>query len=111
MLEVEEILKGKFSISILCSLIGLDSKWDCTYVYGSCNVSEKIQFLSKIEGKNRYWNAPWIVFGDFNSIQQTAERPCSQVSRSELCSFNNSIDNCGLLEFDKSGPKFSYSNN
>lgn len=41
---VKEILKGAFSISVLCSLTGSNVSWACFTVYGPCRLNEKAQF-------------------------------------------------------------------
>lgn len=39
-INVVDILKGSFSLSILCSLVGSLNSWACTVVYGPCRAAE-----------------------------------------------------------------------
>lgn len=42
---VGDILKGKLSVSVLCSLVGFNEEWACSTVYRPCAPSEKLAFL------------------------------------------------------------------
>lgn len=58
-----------------------------------------------------YWATPWVVFGDFNATGNLNERSGGTISRAERWDFNCFVEDCGLLEFDKAGPKFLFYNN
>lgn len=109
-LEVSEVLKGSFSISISCNLVGSSIKLVCTNVYAPNGVSNKKEFWEELKNIRNTWSAPWLIFGDFNAVRATNERSSGLSSRNERRDFNNFLDDYKMVEFDKEGPKFSYCN-
>lgn len=109
-LEVTEILRGKFSISVRCHLKGNDWEMVCTNVYGPSNNVDKVEFWNDLSQVKGYWQLPTLFFGDFNAVRRIEERKGSEANRRERKSFNNFMEACDLIEFDRRGPRFTYSN-
>lgn len=41
---VHECARGKFSVSVLASLVGSNEKWACTTLYGPCLANDQFNF-------------------------------------------------------------------
>lgn len=109
--NVLEVLKGDYSVTMKCSLKNSNIVWMCSNVYGPSKQEEKQCFWAELRAIESLWSAPWLIFGDFNEIRKLGERKGSSASRRERRDFNAFIDDHNLVEFAKEGPKFSFSNN
>lgn len=52
-LEVHEILKGMFTFSVLCNVVGEIEGWVCSCVYGPRNPNQKADFWNELEAINK----------------------------------------------------------
>lgn len=101
---------GTFSVSLLCRLIGKDEDWLFTSVYRSTDVSIKEQFWEELDSIRTCWNCPWLITGDFNAILRRSERSSGRITRIKRQFFSEFIDEHELLEFDRGGAEFTFSN-
>lgn len=97
-------------MTLLCRFVDFDVQWKCSNVYGPTAMGEKAEFWNELHQVGKQWAVPWLIFGDFNAIRTRSERMGQSFSRRESRDCNTFIDNFSLLEFDKGGPQFSFSN-
>lgn len=108
-IQVLGILKGNYSVTVLCRMVGLSVNWVCSNIYGLCNAGVKQYFWEEHNAIGDLCDLPWVYFGDFNAIRSANERTRIGSSSRERRDFNWFIGDFGLLEFDKVGPSFSFS--
>lgn len=70
----------------------------------------KKYLLAGVKGYGNIMGSPVVGFGDFNSIRNQSERTSGLFSKRDARNFSTFIDDFGLCEFDKVGPRFSYRN-
>lgn len=110
-LTVHDSLIGRFSLTILVSLVGFDKKkWVCTWVYGPCDLRYKQAFWNELGNIRLAWGLPWLLVGYFNATRQASERTSGYFVRRVAQGFNSLVENFGLCEFGHAGPSFTYSN-
>lgn len=108
--NVHDIVRGTYSVSLLVSLVGTDSKWACTILYGPCDGRKKNSFWQELGDSVALWGVPWIGVGDFNSIRVQDERTSGFLSKRDARCFNNFVESYGLCEFTRVGLRFSFKN-
>lgn len=86
MLDFHDTISGTFSLSILFSLRGSDSKWAVT------DPRQKANFWKEIANVGRQWGVPWLLCGDFNAIRSQGERSSGQDSKKQARDFSRLID-------------------
>lgn len=109
-LEVLDSHSGIFTLSLLCKSIGVAENWVFTAVYGLVLQSEKERFWEELDDVGHAWTCPWILAGDFNAVIKRSEGSTGRASRFERQKFQDFIDEHGLLEFNRAGPNFTFSN-
>ncbi|KAH7834251.1 hypothetical protein Vadar_014192 [Vaccinium darrowii] len=86
--------------------------WDVAFVYG-CHLRD---------GSGIVWNyirhiawsesLPWLCMGDFNQILGVSDKIGGLISnQNAITSFHELISDCGLVDLEFKGPKFTWRNN
>lgn len=109
-LELLDYHIGAYTITLLCKCFDTGEVWAFTGLYGPTKQSEKALFWEELDTTGRLWDCPWLIAGDFNVVRQKSERSSGRISKSERVHFQSFIDEFGLLEFDRMGPSFTFSN-
>lgn len=81
-----------------------------TGVYGPVQAEAKPHFWEELDSIGRCWNLPWLIAGDFNAVRKHAERSSGRATRLEREMFAGLVDEFGLLDFERQGPHFTFSN-
>lgn len=81
LIQVYGILKGAYSISLLVLLVGSETKWAISNVYGPCDPRLKVNFWRELSEVGSKWNVWWITFGDYNAIRCPSERSSGLCSK------------------------------
>lgn len=89
---------------------GSSEKWMFTTVYGLVRSNEKPFLWEELDDIGRAQDLPWLIGGDFNVFKKRTERSSGKVTKFERESFLNFMDDHSLLEFDRSGPNYTYTN-
>ncbi|KAF9596914.1 hypothetical protein IFM89_014478 [Coptis chinensis] len=76
----------------------------------SVDPADKEQFWNELANVNDLWDRPWCSGGDFNCVRFTEESRKGCRSSNDMRAFNDFIDSFGLVDFNLSGAKYTYSN-
>ncbi|XP_070032638.1 uncharacterized protein [Nicotiana tomentosiformis] len=83
-----------------------------TAVYSKCPPEERRDMWSSLELTNLQVKVPWCIGGDFNVILDPDEKKGSRPYRmSKSLEFSTCMDNCGMMDLDFVGPKYTWCNN
>lgn len=85
-------------------------QWVFSGVCGPSKNDKKQEFWEELDSLGRYWELPWMLAGDFNAVKSRRERSSNKASISGRENFLEFCDEHCLLEFDRTGPLFTYSN-
>lgn len=83
MVLVEEVLRGEFSLLILCRTDSSQRPWVFSSVYGPVDSQRKAKFWVELDEVNKKWPLPWFIGGDFNAPRSRSERNRGYDKRTE----------------------------
>lgn len=83
-------------------------KWLCTAVYASPHLTARENFWNYLCNLSRNINFPWFLIGDWNEILLPGEQKGCIFSPARASAFWNVLDNCGLLDLNTTGAKFTW---
>ncbi|OIT33861.1 hypothetical protein A4A49_52065 [Nicotiana attenuata] len=83
-----------------------------TTLYAKCTPKERRELWSSLELTNLQVNGPWCIGGDFNVILDPDEKKGGRPHRmNKSLEFSTCIDNCGMMDLDFVGPKYTWCSN
>ncbi|XP_019223731.1 PREDICTED: uncharacterized protein LOC109205471 [Nicotiana attenuata] len=83
-----------------------------TALYAKCTPKERRELWSSLELTNLQVNGPWCIGGDFNVILDPDEKKGGRPHRmNKSLEFSTCIDNCGMMDLDFVGPKYTWCSN
>nr|BDI54723.1 proline-rich protein 36-like [Triticum aestivum] len=90
----------------------MNFKWEIIVVYGPTDHIRLAAFLAELHAKIASATLPVekVAGGDFNLLCSTEEKSNSLVDLAEIRQFNDWIADLGLLELDRVGARFTWSN-
>lgn len=110
--EVARFSAGQFFIS--ADLIQRNNRthWELIVVYGPADHSRSVSFLTELHDKISGAMHPVVVGGDFNLMRSPEDNSKNQhlINLHFLDTFNNWIADLELLEVDRVGASFTWTN-
>lgn len=83
--------------------------WENTIAYANPSEDGKMELWDRLSQFASSCLRPWAVIGDFNDIRSVVEKKGgAQVNLRKCDIFDKRINNCGLLEVDSVGSKFTW---
>lgn len=102
---------GDYTISIASKTKADGFQWVLTNVYGPNKPLERAGFWEELDNVCNYWNLPWCLGGDFNTVLSCDEKTnCSQTTRS-MKDFASFIEQHELVNLPLKGARYTWSNN
>uniref|UniRef100_A0A452Y556 Endonuclease/exonuclease/phosphatase domain-containing protein n=2 Tax=Aegilops tauschii subsp. strangulata TaxID=200361 RepID=A0A452Y556_AEGTS len=101
---------GQFSITARVSLIGSQSSFWLTTVYGPVDEVRKDEFLAEIARAAPQPGEAWLINNDFNIIYEARDKSNSNINRMIMGKFRAAIDAAGLREIKCKNRRFTWSN-
>lgn len=108
--EVVDKKIGDFSISILCQNMNDDYRWAFSGVYGPSNLRDFTIVRGELCQKMLEWNVLWCFGGDFNAVRYPGERQGSSTFSLQMQSFDDFIEEVGLVDLPLQGGPYTWSN-
>ena len=71
--KVEEAV-GRYSVSCKFKVVSSGLAWGFFGVYGSQRAAERRLMWEELAGVGVWWDVPWCVGGDFNTVRYPSER-------------------------------------
>nr|GEX13071.1 hypothetical protein [Tanacetum cinerariifolium] len=87
--------------------IGVDEDLIFLNIYAPQSTGLQAVLWSELHNYINSHQAIWVLFGDFNSVRCSSERPGSIFVANEAHTFNNFIASAGLFEFQLRGRRFT----
>jgi hypothetical protein len=107
--RVEEAV-GTFSISCKFRNVSSGFEWAFSGVYGPNRNAERRLFWEELSGICSWWDVPWCVGGDFNTVRFPSERVGSDQTSPAMRDFSDFISSLGLLDIPMEGGSMTWSN-
>ncbi|XP_026450908.1 uncharacterized protein LOC113351051 [Papaver somniferum] len=109
-LEVKESLVGDYSLSIYCVNKHDGFFWVLTNIYGPNKPHERADFWEELDNICGYWDLPWCLGGDFNTIKCCDEKKnCNTITKS-MKDFAEFISQHNLIDLPLKGARYTSSN-
>lgn len=86
-------------------------EWELINVYGPVQDDKKREFLQELFCKIHSVTLPCVVGGDFNMVRRVGDKSTGQVNIRWMEAFNEFIMDTSLLELQRSGERYTWSNN
>ena len=107
--KLEEAV-GDFSVSCRFRNVRDNFEWAFTGVYGPNVDREKRLMWEELAGLYSWWNLPWCVGGDFNTICFPSERLGAENFTQGMYNFSNFTSINGLMDIPLEGGSYTWSN-
>jgi exonuclease III len=85
-------------------------QWEMINVYGPVQNDRRLEFLQELSQKLLNTSCPIMLGGDFNLIRYAWEKSSGNINQFWLDSFNGFIMDNGLLEINRIGSKYTWTN-
>ena len=102
--------RGSHFVSMEVWECDMNFKWEIIVVYGPADHSRSAAFLAELHAKISPATLPVVVGGDFNLLSSAEKKRNSRVDLAEIRCFNDWVADLGLLELDRVGPRFTWTN-
>ncbi|XP_073358143.1 uncharacterized protein [Aegilops tauschii subsp. strangulata] len=108
--QVGSMDRGSHFVNIEVWERDMNFKWEIIVVYGLADHSRSTAFLAELHAKIASATLPIVVGGDFNLLRSAEEKSNSRVDLAEIRRFNDWVADLGLLELDRVGARFTWTN-
>ncbi|KAH7855899.1 hypothetical protein Vadar_030351 [Vaccinium darrowii] len=86
--------------------------WATTFIYGCPGRAGRELVWEKIRRFARSESLPWLCMGDFNQVLSGSDKVGGHYPNQNLISsFHELVSDCGLVDLEFKGPKFTWRNN
>ena len=88
----------------------MEGEWRFTGFYGKPETHRRMEAWNKLRGLNTMPSIPWLCARDFNEICRQDEKMGGSLrGHNQMQIFRDVIDECGFIDLDFEGPKFTWS--
>ncbi|KAF7113154.1 hypothetical protein RHSIM_RhsimUnG0155100 [Rhododendron simsii] len=95
-----------------CQSLHDKKSWAMSFVYGSPSYQDKEVVWDFIRIIVDGVRGPWVCLGDFNEVAMASDKSGGNLpSSTRISSFNNFLNDCGLLDLGFKGQRFTWRNN
>ncbi|KAF7133101.1 hypothetical protein RHSIM_Rhsim09G0068100 [Rhododendron simsii] len=111
-IEIDVDITSRNFIHVVISEKASSSVWAATFIYGCPTRTGRVQVWDSIREIAYSERLRWLCMGDFNQVSSVEDK-LGGVSPSQtfLSDFHEMISNCGLVDLEFKGPKFTWRNN
>ncbi|KAF7128168.1 hypothetical protein RHSIM_Rhsim11G0021500 [Rhododendron simsii] len=86
--------------------------WAASFVYGCPSRDGKSQVWDELRMLGKFEKLPWLCMGDFNEVLCSSDKRGGNIpSQRRLGTFRDMLNECGLVDLEFKGPKFTWRNN
>ncbi|KAG5553330.1 hypothetical protein RHGRI_011260 [Rhododendron griersonianum] len=111
-MELDVELANKNFMHVIITDNSIPSCWAATFVSGCPTRSGRSLVWENLMNIARSERLPWLCMGDFNQVLRVEDKLGGMVpSQNSLSSFHEMISECGLVDLEFKGPKFTWRNN
>ena len=107
--KVEEAV-GHYSVSCKFKVVSSGLVWGFSGVYGPLRAVERRLMWEELEGVGAWWDVPWRVGGDFNTVRYPSERVGSSSFSPSMQDFLEFISSMGFIDLPLEGGSMTWSN-
>lgn len=95
-----------------CQSLHDNKSWAMSFVYGSPSYQDKEMVWDFIRNIADGLRGPWVCLGDFNEVAMASDKSGGNLpSSARISSFNDFLNDCGLLDLGFKGQRFTWRNN
>ncbi|KAF7148704.1 hypothetical protein RHSIM_Rhsim03G0167500 [Rhododendron simsii] len=110
--ELDVELATKNFMHVIVSDKSVSSCWATTFIYGCPTRAGRALVWEDIRRIARSERLPWLCMGDFNQVLRGEDKMGGVMpSQNQISSFHEMISECGLIDLEFKGPKFTWRNN
>jgi hypothetical protein len=109
--EVQDCVKGQFSISCRFKNVQDQFDWAFSGVYGPNLDVDRSILWDELAGVRSWWGVPWCIGGDFNVVRFPSEKLRAERLTRAMTSFSDFIAELGLIDLPLLEGQFTWSNN
>lgn len=109
--EVQPVAITQQEIYFFINVLPQNSSFILTAVYSRPYLNFKQMLWHNLKSFHTTSKDPWLVLGDFHEITSISEKfGGTPINQNRLNSFKSLLNNCNLLDFGFTGPKFTWTN-
>jgi exonuclease III len=109
--EVQDWVKGQYSISCRFRNVQDQFEWAFSGVYGPNADAERFTLWEELAGVRSWWDVPWCIGGDFNVMRFPSEKLGGGRVTSAMRNFSDFISEMELIDLPLMEGPFTWSNN
>ena len=109
--EVQNCVKGQFSLSCRFKNVQDQFEWVFSGVYGPNMDVDRFILWEELAGVRSWWGAPWCIGGDFNVVRFPSEKLREGRLTRAMTNFSDFIAELGLIDLPLLEGQFTWSNN
>jgi exonuclease III len=109
--EVQDCVKGQFSISCRFKNVQDQFEWAFSGVYGPNLDVDRFILWDELAGVRSWWGVPWCIGGDFNVVRFPSEKLRAGRLTRAMTTFSDFIAELGLIDLPLLEGQFTWSNN
>ena len=109
--EVQNCVKGQYSISCRFKNIQDQREWAYSGVYGPNVDADRGILWEELAGVHSWWGVPWCIGGDFNVVRFPSEKLRAGRNTRAMQDFSDFIFELGLVDLPLLEGQFTWSNN
>lgn len=109
-IKVDSISTGTFFISAMITLVNSTTSFKLTSVYGPTRSNLKDAFFQELLCQKSQQGTRWLVTGDFNQVYRARDKNRTNVDRSRLVRFRNTLNSCELKEIHLQNRRLTWTN-
>ncbi|KAH7863586.1 hypothetical protein Vadar_019513 [Vaccinium darrowii] len=88
------------------------ARWEATFVYGCPLRAGRGRVWDELKTLAQNVSLPWLCMGDFNQVLSIGDKYGGHVpSQKSLSAFHELITDCGLVDLEAKGPRYTWRNN
>lgn len=105
--QVEDCMRQCISVKVSRG----NQSWLCSGIYASPTFSVRCQLWDYLRDLRRRIICPWVLMGDVNDILLPSEQRGGVFSRVRAEAFSGVLNDCGLMDLEFVGSKFTWQKN
>ncbi|KAH7864841.1 hypothetical protein Vadar_034499 [Vaccinium darrowii] len=110
--EIEVELVSKNFVHAIVTDNSNKKVWAATFVYGCPSRAGREMIWDAIRDIAHFEILPWVCMGDFNQVLSVGDKLGGHIpSQRLISSFHDLISDCGLVDLEFKGPRFTWRNN
>ncbi|XP_075654647.1 uncharacterized protein LOC142624782 [Castanea sativa] len=109
--EMSILSSTEQEIHTLVKDLSSKASWLLTAVYASPRYAERRLLWDNLSMVTELHALPWIIAGDFNEVLTSEDKFGGRpICLSRVLTFQDCLNNCGMIDLGFSGPRFTWTN-